>query len=101
MNSTAFSSRAPSPSSSQQGTEVARSRLRFGDLVFFHTNRERVSHVGVYVGFNEFIHVSSSNGVTITNLSEKYWAQAYVGARRVLQSLAARTAPADDRTDTP
>jgi cell wall-associated NlpC family hydrolase len=81
-----------------QGTEVARSRLRFGDLVFFHTTRERVSHVGVYVGFNEFIHVSSSNGVTITNLSEKYWAQAYVGARRVLQSLAARNAP---RTDTP
>jgi hypothetical protein len=31
-----------------QGTEVARSRLRFGDLVFFHTTRERVSHVGVY-----------------------------------------------------
>ena len=76
---------------SQQGPDVARSRLRFGDLVFFRTNHERVSHVGVYVGFNEFIHVSSSNGVTIDNLSDKYWAQTFVSARRVLLSQAART----------
>jgi len=74
-----------------KGTDVARSRLRFGDLVFFHTTRERVSHVGVYIGFNEFIHVSSSNGVTITNLSEKYWAQAFTGARRILLPPAERT----------
>ncbi len=75
-----------------QGTDVARSRLRFGDLIFFRTNRERVSHVGVYIGFNEFIHVSSSNGVTINNLSEKYWASAFAGARRILVPQAERTA---------
>jgi cell wall-associated NlpC family hydrolase len=74
-----------------QGQEVARSRLHFGDLVFFRTDRERVSHVGVYIGFNEFIHVSSSNGVIISNLSEKYWARAFVGARRILLPEAERT----------
>lgn len=67
-----------------QGKEVARSRLKFGDLMFFRTERDRVSHVGVYIGFNEFIHVSSSNGVIISSLREKYWARCYVGARRIL-----------------
>jgi cell wall-associated NlpC family hydrolase len=66
------------------GKEVSRYRLKFGDLVFFHTERGRVSHVGVFVGFNQFIHVSTSIGVTISNLSEDYWARRYVGARRVL-----------------
>jgi cell wall-associated NlpC family hydrolase len=68
----------------QEGKDVARSHLKFGDLVFFRTERDRISHVGIYVGFNEFIHASTSNGVIISNLSEEYWARRYVGARRVL-----------------
>ncbi|MEW5797202.1 MAG: C40 family peptidase [Candidatus Zixiibacteriota bacterium] len=75
-----------------QGREVARSRLKFGDLVFFRTERDRISHVGVYIGFNQFIHVSTSSGVIISNLSEKYWARSYVGARRILLPPADRTA---------
>ena len=67
------------------GKEISRNRMKFGDLVFFRTERTRVSHVGVFIGFNQFIHVSSSNGVTINNLSEDYWARRYVGARRVLE----------------
>ena len=66
------------------GKEVSRNRIKFGDLVFFRTERSGVSHVGVYIGFNQFIHVSTSIGVTINNLSEEYWARRYVGARRVL-----------------
>lgn len=69
----------------KEGVNVARRRLRFGDLVFFRTERDRVSHVGVYLGFNEFIHASTSRGVIITNLSEDYWAKRFAGARRILQ----------------
>ena len=70
----------------QQGVEVARRRLKFGDLVFFRTERDRISHVGVAIGHNEFIHASTSRGVIISNLSEKYWSRRYAGARRVLKS---------------
>lgn len=67
------------------GKEISRNRMKFGDLVFFRTERTGVSHVGVFIGFNQFIHVSTSSGVTINNLSEEYWARRYVGARRVLE----------------
>jgi len=70
----------------QQGVKVAHHRLKFGDLVFFRTERDRISHVGVYIGHNEFIHASTSRGVIISNLSEKYWSRRYAGARRILKS---------------
>jgi cell wall-associated NlpC family hydrolase len=67
------------------GRQANRRRLKFGDLVFFRTDGHSISHVGVYIGYNEFIHVSSSRGVIISGLSEKYWAERYVGARRILE----------------
>jgi len=66
------------------GHDVKRGSLDFGDLVFFRTDGKTISHVGVYVGHNEFIHATNSNGVIISNLSEKYWSKRYLGARRVL-----------------
>ena len=72
----------------KEGEGVAHHLLKFGDLVFFRTERDRVSHVGVYIGHNEFIHASTSRGVVITNLSEKYWARRYAGARRILKRSA-------------
>ena len=68
-----------------EGREIPRRRLSYGDLVFFRTERRHISHVGIYVGQNEFIHVSTSNGVIISNLSETYWADRYAGARRILE----------------
>ena len=70
----------------REGVEVNRRLLRFGDLVFFNTDRNKISHVGIYVGDNRFIHASSSRGVIISSLSEQYWAKNYVGARRILKS---------------
>ena len=69
----------------REGNQVTHSRLSFGDLVFFRTERGKISHVGIYVGHNEFIHASSSRGVIISSLSEKYWADRDAGARRILQ----------------
>jgi hypothetical protein len=67
-----------------QGIDTPRSRLRPGDLVFFETDRDRVSHVGIFVGNNSFVHASSSQGVIISGMSEEYWAKRWVGAKRVL-----------------
>lgn len=67
------------------GREMPRTRLTYGDLVFFRTERNRVSHVGIYVGYDQFIHASSSRGVVISNMNEKYWIERYAGARRVLE----------------
>ncbi|GIO14666.1 hypothetical protein J19TS2_42210 [Cohnella xylanilytica] len=68
------------------GDKVASEDLRAGDLVFFNTTGNGVSHVGIYVGNNKFAHSSTSKGVTISDLDEKYWAKRYIGARRVMDS---------------
>jgi len=69
----------------RQGRPVNYRRLAFGDLLFFRTDRNQVSHVGIYIGHSEFMHASTSLGVIISGLGEKYWAERYVGARRILQ----------------
>ncbi|MBQ6997194.1 MAG: C40 family peptidase [Oscillospiraceae bacterium] len=66
------------------GTKVSKSNLKAGDLVFFDTEGNGVSHLGIYIGNNQFIHASTSKGVTITSLSNTYWAPRYYGAKRIL-----------------
>ena len=66
------------------GDLVHRRHLKYGDLLFFKTNSKPVSHVGIYTGYGEFIHASTSNGVIISKLSEQYWSKRYIGARRIL-----------------
>ena len=67
------------------GTAISKSALQPGDLVFFaNTYTTGISHLGIYIGNNQFIHASSSKGVTITDLSNSYWAARYYGAKRIL-----------------
>ena len=61
--------------------------LKVGDLVFFDTNGANdgnVSHVGIYLGNNQFIHASSSKGKVVISEMSSYYSGAYVNARRVL-----------------
>nr|WP_068512645.1 C40 family peptidase [Caldimicrobium thiodismutans] len=69
----------------QVGVPVERSELIPGDLVFFKTNGKRISHVGIYIGDNRFIHISSSRKrVSIDVLDDPYFQKRYAGAKRVL-----------------
>lgn len=65
---------------------IDRSALLPGDLVFFNTLGARHSHVGVYVGGGRFVHASNPRtGVRIDHLSNRYYAQRFEGAHRLLE----------------
>lgn len=57
--------------------------LKEGDLVFFKTMGKRVSHVGIYLANDFFVHASSSSGVMISNLKDTYWSKRYAGAGKI------------------
>ncbi len=64
---------------------IPMSDLKEGDLLFFNT-RGGVSHVGIYLHNNKFVHASTSGGVMISDLNETYWSRKLLGAGRVLQN---------------
>lgn len=75
--------------------KVARSELEPGDLILFNDRgRGRVSHAGIYIGDDQFIHSSSrrSGGVRIDSLDDSYWNRSYLQAKRVL-ALAPQEGP--------
>jgi cell wall-associated NlpC family hydrolase len=69
---------------SHYGAPVSRGQLKPGDLVFFAgTYKSGVSHVGIYIGNNNFVHAANpSKGVRVDSLSSSYYARHYYGARR-------------------
>ena len=66
------------------GSAIERSALRPGDLVFFSTDTPGVvSHVGFYMGNNQFLSATRSAGIYPQSLDSSYWGPRYIGARRV------------------
>ncbi len=66
---------------SKSGRPVNMKNLRPGDLIFFKTGWS-VRHVGIYTGKGEFIHASTSRGVTKSKLDNPYWSDTYWMSRR-------------------
>lgn len=74
----------------KQGKVVHIDSLQQGDLVFFRHTNGRIFHVGMYVGEREnrsaFIHASSSRGVVVDQLEQRYYRERWAGARRIFSS---------------
>lgn len=66
------------------GRKISVNALEPGDLVFFNTYEEGVSHSGLYLGDGYFISATSSRGVAVATMKNGYWHDRYVGANRVL-----------------
>lgn len=73
-----------SKAQSKEGTAVKREELRPGDLVFFNTSGQGISHVGIYMGNGKFAHAAYGDGVTITDMDSTYYKKRYVTAVRIL-----------------
>ena len=69
---------------SQVGEKVQKSDLEPGDLVFFKTMRQAFSHVGIYLGNNQFVHAPKpGSAVRVEDMTQSYWTKRYEGARRI------------------
>lgn len=64
--------------------KVKKAKLKEGDLVFFHNGKKkkRATHVGIYLKDKKFIHASTSQGVIISHLDEKYWDKHWLNGGR-------------------
>jgi cell wall-associated NlpC family hydrolase len=68
------------------GNPIEKEHLSLGDLVFFRTYASFPSHVGIYIGNNEFIHTSSKlKKVTIDSLETPYYLKRFIGAKRLIE----------------
>jgi cell wall-associated NlpC family hydrolase len=84
LEQTVFSLSLPRTSGQQyqQCHKVPVQELQEGDLVFFGTKRG-ITHVGIYLTNNKFVHASTSFGVMISDLNEPYWVHRFRGAGRM------------------
>lgn len=84
----------------EYGDKVAKADLRAGDLVFFETGGNGISHVGIYLWDGKFIHAATNEGVTVDKLSEAYYTNHYYTARRVLSDEAYKKLTTDKNAKT-
>ncbi len=68
-------------------TKVRKGELQEGDLIYFKIRGRRISHVGIYLGDNKFVHSSRSYGVVIDNLDAPYYKKRFVSGGRVGENL--------------
>ncbi len=67
----------------QSSRRISKRNLREGDLVFFRINGRRISHVGIYLSNNKFVHASTSRGVIVNDLDENYYSRNFAFGGRV------------------
>lgn len=67
----------------QQCSVVSKSSLKEGDLVFFTNSNGKISHVGIYLSDNTFVHSSTSHGVSFSKLTDTYWNKHFYKGGRV------------------
>jgi cell wall-associated NlpC family hydrolase len=68
----------------QATQNIAKEELQPGDLVFFNTMHRAFSHVGIYIGNNQFVHSPRTGStVRVEDMSKSYWQTRFDGARRV------------------
>lgn len=69
---------------SKAGRAIPPTELKPGDLVFFNTMRRAFSHVGIYLGNDQFVHAPrTGERVRVDSMSDNYWIQRFNGARRI------------------
>lgn len=74
---------------------MPKEELREGDFVFFKIRRGQISHIGVYLGNDKFVHASRSRGVMISDLNEDYYRRYFYKGGR-LKPLVGSAAPTQD-----
>ena len=65
---------------------IGMDNLQEGDLVFFQTSGNDITHVGIYITNNKFVHAATSGGVMVSDLNDTYWRPRFKGAGRVLKT---------------
>ena len=78
------------PCPRRRGKKISLSKVKKGDLLFFKTNKSsrNINHVGLVTSVKKgqirFIHATSSKGVIVSVLSQKYWKNTFVKAVKIL-----------------
>lgn len=71
-----------------QSKRISWDELKEGDLIFFKTEGpNKVSHVGIYLTNNKFVHASSKKGVTISDLSEPFYQRTLFSMGRIDETV--------------
>jgi len=69
----------------KQGKKIDRDKLEAGDLVFFSSGGDLPTHVGIYVGNNQFLHAAlKARHVIVSDFGQFWHTMRYLGARRIM-----------------
>lgn len=67
----------------EQCKTISKNNLEEGDLVFFKIDGDKISHIGVYLQNNKFVHATTKKGVMIDDLDQAYYKKYFYKAGRI------------------
>lgn len=62
---------------------ISKKNMKTGDILFFKISGKKISHVGIYIADNKFIHAATKTGVVINDLNQEYYKKSFYKAGRV------------------